>query len=186
MHIYRFFVFLIIIILFWSCSTNTQYQILSFFFDGVPNPQDTTKIESLANTADTLKKNSPLTVSRVRKPIYNLHSPYQDRSCSDCHNTEGSNRLVVKEPDLCYECHDDFNDEFDFLHGPVASGYCTACHNPHMSKNEKLLNYSKRDLCIFCHEQKQVFLNDVHEGIELSECLDCHNPHGGEDKYILY
>jgi predicted CXXCH cytochrome family protein len=185
MQLIKYIIISILIVTFWTCSAKTQYKYLSFFLDGVPSPQDSTIVEDNRSSVDSSRTKPVLVTTSLRKPTYNLHSPYKDRSCNDCHDSQGSNKLNSNEPDLCYECHDEYKEEFEFLHGPVSSGYCTACHNPHVSENENLLITKKQDICLFCHEKEQVYQNDVHEDVELTECLDCHNPHGGEDRYIL-
>ncbi|HCW93030.1 MAG TPA: cytochrome C, partial [Flexistipes sinusarabici] len=40
--------------------------------------------------------------------------------------------------DTCLSCHKDLNnllESMDYVHGPVAAGYCTICHSPHKSTN---------------------------------------------------
>ena len=71
------------------------------------------------------------------------------------------------------------------LHGPVAAGYCTACHSPHLSKNEYLLKFSNSKLCLNCHNIEDISQNKAHIAIDEYTCKDCHNAHGGKDKYFL-
>ena len=71
------------------------------------------------------------------------------------------------------------------MHGPAAGGYCTECHNPHMSKSKKLLIRNGQDLCLECHAPKSDLSAESHKDIEDSECILCHNPHGGKDRKIL-
>lgn len=184
MKILKTYWIIIILLSIYACTSNTRYKVLSFFLDGVPNPNDTLNVANNTNEQNRSEEKNKL-VQQKQASLYVLHSPYKERSCEDCHDGKGSNQLVMPEPALCYECHDDYNDEFSKLHGPVASGNCTACHNPHMSKNEKMLVTAKEDICLYCHKQQYFYSNDVHDGVELTECLDCHNPHGGEDRYIL-
>ena len=102
-----------------------------------------------------------------------------------CHDENSMSELIMKEPDLCYICHEDFSEIFNSVHGPVSGGYCTSCHDAHMSKEIKLLKRTGQQICLFCHDSGAVFKNEVHEDIDDSECTLCHNPHGGEDRFIL-
>jgi len=45
--------------------------------------------------------------------------------------------LIAQEPELCYNCNDDYTVSASFIHGPVAVGQCLFCHNPHKSKIEQ-------------------------------------------------
>jgi predicted CXXCH cytochrome family protein len=180
------FAVLTILILFGACSSTSRHKILSIFFDGVRNPEN-------HETAilDSLKSDSTLAASIPRRiqssqPEYVFHPPYREKSCDDCHDLAGASRLLEPEPQLCYGCHDDFKEQYAFLHGPVASGNCTACHNPHMTKNEKLLKRTGQQLCLYCHEIRDVLKNEEHEDLaETDVCTDCHNPHGGDDRYLF-
>ena len=114
-----------------------------------------------------------------------IHYPYGERECASCHNEQALGSMLVAQPGLCYICHEDLSTQFSYLHGPVAGGYCTACHDPHRSENEKLLKRTGEVLCYYCHESKSVLANEMHADLEGMLCMDCHNPHGGEDKYIF-
>jgi predicted CXXCH cytochrome family protein len=155
---------------------------LTFFFDGVP---DTTKKE-LPVISDSLKTANVATMQDASvieaKSEYVFHPPYSEGQCENCHNN-GS--LTMPQPQLCYQCHEDFSKKFAYLHGPVAGGYCTSCHHPHMAKEKKLLTRTGQDLCLYCHESKDVLKNENHSGIGETKCTECHNPHGGTDKFIF-
>ena len=167
------------------CSPKSRYRVLTVFFDGVPDPDIAKMVKSDSSKADTTRALKGLQKVQPKQPEYYFHPPYKEKSCDACHDTRGSSRLLHPQPQLCYECHDDLTEKYTVLHGPVASGYCTACHNPHMAKREKLLKRNKEQLCIFCHDSEQVFKNEAHEDVEKTECMDCHNPHGGDDQYIF-
>ncbi len=176
------FVFIIFLIL--SCSPTTRYKWASFFFDGVPNPDK--KLAAKSDTISVAHDSSKISRRLKREqPQIILHPPYQEKSCDACHDIERSHRLLDRQPDLCYQCHEDFSDTYTALHGPVAAGYCTQCHNPHMSRTERLLKRKGQNLCTYCHTKAIVLKNDVHDGIEDTDCQECHNPHGGDDVYML-
>ncbi|NQU47336.1 MAG: hypothetical protein HQ519_01710 [Planctomycetes bacterium] len=109
----------------------------------------------------------------------------QERSCLECHNphvADFSSQLSKKPVDLCLACHDKemvaadrvLRNMKEFLelntdhHGPIRSGDCAACHNPHGAEFPFLLykSYPKNfyqsfdlesySLCFGCHEQSLV------------------------------
>ncbi len=176
------FVLVVMLFLIMGCSPKTRYQVLSFFFDGVPNPEQKAATAQ-KTTADTLqsKQNRRLSLRRPQEPQQFFHPPFADRDCGACHDMGGGNRLNAPVPDLCFECHDDFRQELEVLHGPVAAGACTACHHPHVSKNEKLLARAGQELCLYCHDIRDVRKNDAHEDLGTTLCTECHDAHGGDE-----
>lgn len=163
------------------CTPEKQFRVLSFFFDGVPDPNK--KVEdSVFVSKDSLGN---ATSSVITKPESYLHKPFGENKCKSCHQSEFSNELIKPIPELCYTCHEDFGSKFQTLHGPVVSGNCLGCHNQHEAKYEKLLDREGQDICLYCHEQKQVMRNKVHEKIGTANCTTCHNPHGGDNRGIL-
>jgi predicted CXXCH cytochrome family protein len=168
-----------------SCSSTNSYKTLSFFFDGVPKPdieKTSQKLDSLASADSTsLSQNIIL----AQKPLVNYHPPFQEKECASCHDQSAMGKFINPQPELCYQCHDDFKNTYKVLHGPVAGGQCTACHNPHQSENENLLTRTGQSLCLYCHESNLVMALEEHKEIQDANCTDCHNPHGGENKYNL-
>ena len=168
-----------------TCTPTSRYKVLSILFDGVPVSGK--KTEALTDSVapdSTLSEKSP--PPRVVKPLKNsFHPYYQQKSCDRCHDVYQGYCLKERQPTLCYQCHADFRDEYNVLHGPVAAGYCNSCHHPHSSKNKKLLNHKIEQLCLYCHEWDDVSKNNEHEEINKSSCMDCHNPHGDDDCFIL-
>ena len=166
-----------------GCSPKYGRSVLSFFFDGVP-PKD-----SLTEPGIRTDNNINTDVFRIN-PIVSegksvVHYPYKEKDCFACHNEQSKSELVVKQPDLCYMCHDDFQKLFKYVHGPASSGYCTVCHDPHMSDEKGLMNRKGQHICTFCHDLKSVVKSETHKEIADTECTLCHNPHGGDDRFIL-
>jgi predicted CXXCH cytochrome family protein len=114
-----------------------------------------------------------------------VHFPYAERECAACHDPNSLGTLQEPQPDLCYMCHEDYSRSYTYLHGPVAGGYCTSCHHPHLSENAHLLRFTGSELCYYCHRKEGVLKNDMHTDLEGMDCCDCHNAHGGEDRYIF-
>ena len=178
-------VFLISIMLLVSaCSSSSNYGILSFFFDGVPNPNKK-EVKTNNNIIDSSKVKTREDILRRANPKFVLHGPYRAKLCNDCHNTSQGFKLLKKEPELCYQCHDDFRKTAKFIHGPVAAGYCTECHHPHRSKYKNLLLEPGKKLCLKCHNVSDIKANEDHPNIEDENCIDCHDPHGNDEQYFL-
>lgn len=164
-----------------GCSNKT----MSFFFDGVPQLSDSLFLASLDSIqkSDSTDKNE--TAVNVIKSRFKLHAPYQEKSCNSCHDENSMGLFVEPQPELCYQCHEDFADTYKILHGPVEGGECTSCHSPHMSENEKILLRTGQKLCFYCHDEQDVLSFENHEDIEDTNCIECHNPHGGDDENLL-
>jgi predicted CXXCH cytochrome family protein len=168
-----------------QCSPYAGKSLLHIFFDGVPEADTvaTAQEESGDMPADSASNSETLAASALHG-LY-IHYPYEERECGTCHNEQSIGSMIESQPDLCYTCHENLADQYKYLHGPVAGGYCTACHDPHMSENEHLLRMTGKELCFHCHQAESVQRSEMHQGLEDMLCTDCHNPHGGEDKYIL-
>lgn len=168
-----------------GCTATYRYKLLSFFFDGVPNPATDTAL----HPADTLSRSDTTTYQAngiaASTPQMHIHSPYREKECAACHDNSIMGRFTKATPDLCYQCHDDFSETYKVLHSPVAEGQCTQCHSPHQSANANLLIRTNRAICFLCHDSDDVLKSETHEDIQDADCTECHNPHGGEDKYVL-
>ncbi len=149
----------------------------------------------------------------------NSHAPSVNFACLQCHSGEtnffnekfnGKSKFLAPDPiDIkCKNCHDKVDKSWykkDSQHGPVMSGRCTKCHNPHSSDNEFFLRKPIWNLCTTCHDEKAkgkhvlnsfVFSRNkgahptrgrpdpVRPGRELV-CSGCHNPHGSDGVYLL-
>ena len=164
-----------------SCNRET----LKFFFDGVDDQAQKVSGDSVAvlTGQDVPDSDPKQPAGEKREMMY--HPDFLEKSCSTCHNMGGTNQLAEPQPDLCYQCHDSFTDQYQVLHGPVAGGYCTACHHPPQSENKFMLRMPAEEVCLTCHEFSDVQMNGAHDGIEKGDCLSCHDPHGGETNQFL-
>ncbi len=110
---------------------------------------------------------------------------YKKDRCGNCHQTHFSeqNHLLIKnEKALCLDCHgqEDYNRTKKsalrniekeikgkkYLHGPVAEGHCSVCHDPHGSRYARLLRGAypgtfyapykpaSYNFCFKCHDKK--------------------------------
>ena len=155
-----------------GCEAQTRYKVLSFFFDGVPAPQDRSL---LADGADA-KGPAGGRVQRASK-----HGPYEAKMCAACHDPN-TNALLLPKDKLCLKCHE--LQTGSRQHGPFASGGCLVCHDPHRSSSEHLLVAPVQEFCMYCHEPRDIYSRKVHQGMTMS-CTACHNPHGSDNEYFL-
>jgi len=175
-------IIIFILILLGGCSPEAGKKALNFFFDGVPGDElleQTTSIDSIKKPDTTVQETE---LPNIEMTVY--HIPYLEKDCSNCHDQNTMGRYILPQPKLCYQCHENFEERYKTVHGPVAGGYCTACHQPHYAQ-ENLLKRSGQELCLNCHVPGESFNTTIHEGIEDTNCIECHNPHGGEDRLMF-
>ena len=116
-----------------------------------------------------------------------------DNQCGNCHDAHAAadkNLLRERMDKVCLSCHDkaikmaDGREianmkpvltESKFLHGPVKTGSCSGCHDPHGSEFPALLDYAfpsafytsfaveKYELCFRCHDKKMVLEEQTDE-----------------------
>lgn len=184
-HIWTGLLLISALALFAQCSRHTGKSLLTFFFDGVPEEDSTALVHQDVGAiqGDSSSQVSILPASEFSGML--VHYPYEERECAACHDPSSLGSMLEPQPGLCYMCHEDFSSSYAYLHGPVAGGYCTSCHNPHLSENEHLLRFTGSELCYHCHKEESVLKNEMHMDLDGMECTDCHNVHGGEDKYIF-
>ena len=146
---------------------------LSFFFDGVPDPD---KVAALA--AQTAQEEE----GKKAKPKFTGHGPYEAKMCDSCHE-KGTNTLVVPVEELCFRCHK-LDIRKKYLHGPVAVGGCRICHEPHGSGRPYLLVSEPSKFCFYCHDEQMVSRNEAHKGADTS-CTTCHDAHSSDAQFLL-
>ena len=149
----------------------------------------------------------------------NGHAPAVNFLCTECHTGrsgefnaqyEGKSKYLMPDPIMnrCFSCHEGVKEKWfsnTSEHGPLRSGRCNKCHNPHSSPNEFHLRKPIWELCTTCHDEKAsgkhvigsfVFGRNKgghptkgrpdpsRPGRELV-CSSCHNPHGSNGIYLL-
>jgi len=157
-----------------TCAPATRYKVLSTLFDGVPPPRAPAVASGAAGTG--LAVPAPLVAPRD-------HGPYAARMCGACHEAAATNALVVPRDQLCFRCHE-LRVDRRYVHGPVASGGCLVCHDPHSSPYRYLLVSDSDSFCFYCHDRAAVATIAGHEGVE-SGCTGCHDAHASDTKYLL-
>lgn len=123
------------------------------------------------------------------------HPPAQQGDCSVCHLPAGAAagrcqspastawKLKAEQPRLCSGCHDVSGAAP--LHPIIKSAGCTACHDPHASKNKAFAKAATVEaLCAKCHPGV-VDAKFPHTAAKKGDCLACHSPHAGEARPLL-
>lgn len=162
-----------------GCNAQKRYQVLSFFFDGVPDPN--APPEGRRGSLD----------GRPRARIY-MHKPYADGianpnadgTCNGCHTGnpqmsvfETMNTLSI-ESKVCLKCHDRVLREYPVMHGPVVSVECLRCHAPHESSHPALLAKTSPAVCVQCHDRELLPPPPEEHLNPKADCLECHSGHG--------
>ena len=159
-----------------GCSATSRHKALTIFFDGVPPQKTTDTSQGQQATATTIGAPS-------RQVAGSEHGPYAAKLCNACHEGGATHALVAPNDELCYRCHTIKLDRM-FIHGPLASGGCLVCHDPHSSRYPYLLVSDSGSFCLGCHDRETVAKIEGHG--ELNEnCTTCHDAHGSDTKYLL-
>jgi predicted CXXCH cytochrome family protein len=157
-----------------ACSVEEHYELLTFFFDGVPDPN-----------APIASPGAPGGV-RVPGAVYYTHQPYEEEACAECHQASRRLMLTRVEPTVCRKCHPDVPGQYPIMHGPVVADACLWCHAPHESSIQPLLLARAPELCLQCHGLEMTTVPQPPEHDDLQrDCLECHRAHGGEDPFYL-
>jgi len=168
-----FFALLIILA---SCQEQRDYKLLSFFFDGVPDPNAPRLSATVHFSAAHPLALTPLHAYQ--------HKPFALGQCYQCHKADRRQLNQLNTADLCVRCHTKTMREFPVMHGPVSAGLCLWCHDPHESDQPHLLKSVGPDLCLQCHDQGLLPSNPAHQAAD-SPCLQCHLGHGGPTHDLL-
>ena len=121
------------------------------------------------------------------------HAPYDAGDCSLCHKSgdvQNPGPINMKVNELCLSCHEDYQSVLARKYGHIpAKESCTNCHNPHNSKERKLLVEETGTLCLTCHnamKEQLATLNVKHDALtQGAQCANCHNPHGANVEHLL-
>lgn len=161
---------------FLGCSPQKRYQVLSFFFDGVPVPGGAQGGGG----------------GEGGRPIAYTHKPYAEGKCGSCHASDELEMTVDRPTNLtaisssvCLKCHAKIPAEYSVMHGPVASAQCLLCHAPHQSAVPHLLNAPAPRLCVQCHAPETMIPRRPEHQDEKADCLSCHSGHGGTAHGLL-
>ncbi len=166
-----------------SCDETERHKALTFFFDGVPPlRKETPEVQTAGLKDNRAADKTPTGAWRVHEPVKN---------CTACHGelrrapSSRKVQLVAEVPKLCFTCHKEYSSLEAWVHGPVATGNCLLCHEPHKSKNESLLRKPVPELCYQCHEEQAIRVIKKHSEESYTHCIDCHEGHAGTTRGLL-
>ncbi len=186
-----------------SCAPAEKYRLLSFFFDGVPIPQelagefpelvvgpggelmDPTDPRMQQFLAEDVVLPRPDQIVQEDQELF-LHEPYDKRLCMECHKAQASFEAPITA-DTCGQCHQSYYNPppDEWVHGPVGLGRCGMCHEPHESEHEGLLTDSVPELCFSCHDGPRVLSKPYHQEAKTRPCTDCHDPHSAGNRSLI-
>ncbi|TLN23446.1 hypothetical protein FDZ71_03010, partial [bacterium] len=103
--------------------------------------------------------------------------------CTDCHEAGSSKLAEGGQPQICLGCHVVVSQNPENDQDPMQNGHftsvvasCRQCHEPHISKNPKLLKQERLEPCKMCHT-KQYDGAKGHPAYEEGSCAACHDTH---------
>ena len=128
-----------------------------------------------------------------------MHGPAASGACDRCHVTTASNGRPTtftlangaRRGDtrrLCVACHEEVSSKTagPHTHAPVASGDCTACHDPHGSPFRYFLAAEGNDACLTCHRDVGEALGQPFQhGPAATSCTVCHDAHAATFPFQL-
>ena len=176
-----------------ACAGTSRYEVLSFFFDGVPDPSrpDSRRTAQAPAGPLSLAERDELLRARIKQVSVFAHKPFAEHRCESCHKQEsgrrqsteairwslGTNELLAPPDVLCGKCHKPSQERYQ--HGPAAARMCTWCHVPHTSQFPHLLKTrTAQELCQQCHRGETLATADKHaEFLGKRDCTECHDPH---------
>ncbi len=133
------------------------------------------------------------------------HYPHgaAEEDCADCH-TPHERFESENDRDLCGECHELEDEDFETSHFNIRPNGCVTCHDPHGSNNEMMIlpvqhpPFEEREcgechqsgnevpaLCMECHDDLE--LTGAHEPARTTNqtCIGCHSPHATARPHLL-
>jgi predicted CXXCH cytochrome family protein len=168
-----------------GCTPERRYELLNFFFDGVPDPFAPKVAVAPTDDGDSI---FGVAAGPAGKPVtVYLHKPYADNQCTSCHvGASGTYESFTKlESSTCLTCHPDVPRQYRVMHGPVAAVECNWCHAPHESTVKWLLKEEAPAVCVQCHDRELLSPRPPEHLMQDKSCLACHFGHGGPEHGLL-
>jgi predicted CXXCH cytochrome family protein len=166
-----------------SCDEVERHRVKTFFFDGVP------PLPSQTSETQTSDPNGAAPAGASATGGWYVHEPLQD--CTQCHASRRRAsfsrdvQLVAPIPQLCLTCHEEYATLSGWVHGPVVTGECLFCHEPHKTRYPGLVTGPTPDLCYQCHDPEALGLVENHAQPSYAQCLECHEAHAAASRYLL-
>ncbi len=166
---------------------NKAFSTLLTLQEGINN----LKLEAKrARTTTMTLLYNPNLAEEVTYKLYYSHGILKKSDCKICHAEEDTTAINISDEVLCSKCHES-KKTLKYLHGPVAAGSCTVCHDPHGQTNRYFLVSQGEKLCLTCHAEKEILLHFIDKSSANTEflkskgCGFCHDPHQSDKKFLL-
>ncbi|HWR84316.1 MAG TPA: cytochrome c3 family protein [Candidatus Deferrimicrobium sp.] len=175
-------------------KSNPKYRKVysEYYFHGSPAELACSRCHRTDTKSDTAGDSSVtcLECHGEMQNQFQRHTKSDSRACVICHYaTSGMTFARSGTESSCFPCHENRRGMFsqEYVHGPVASGSCRICHNPHGSRYEKSLNHPVQILCFSCHQEveEQLRKKEVHKPFLEGRCTSCHDPHSTNNRWAL-
>ena len=92
-----------------GCKTENKQKWLTFFFDGVPNPNATNAsvviYDENGQPLDRAPAIIPTNAAPVVKIQFHPHPPYENKECDKCHESRFSVKMRGPLLKVCADCH---------------------------------------------------------------------------------
>lgn len=158
-----------------GCSRETRYEILTFFFTGVPpldgegrTAEQAAAVDSqaLAQAAALARREESLRLRRaeLERALRWSHGPYAAGACGACHSVAGSVAF--------------------------RSAKSTGAALSAVGSAQQRLIAPKHELCLTCHSEKSADAINArglrpHAPVGSGLCVGCHSPHQTARRYML-
>ena len=126
------------------------------------------------------------------------HAAVTEGRCTECHRKPTTLETKKKTTQLCRECHQDMVDQTfnkNRVHWPLVDKVgCVNCHDPHATKEKKLLKGSIVSVCGQCHADtvqlqewsiKNPKNERICEPVKKGNCIACHSPHAADNVLLI-
>ena len=179
------------------------------------------KAEGKSDLCYSCHKDKESAIKEATVPHKGLDTDKKCLACHDPHVADYAKQLTMQPADLCLSCHDreyvgengkianmkSFLANNSMHHGPIKQNDCSGCHDPHGSKNFRILRenfpqlfyagYSPDNykLCFMCHEKtlaneertttmtnfrngdQNLHFVHVNKAVKGRTCRACHDAH---------
>lgn len=197
-----------------GCSRQARYEVLTFFFTGVPpldwvEPEETETKPAVDPSLAGMSRRERLLAERDRvqamRPFTGpyVHGPYAADACDQCHEMAAGGfgfgsrasqtqkniipgRFVLPPEEICVVCHVSKGNAAAQAAGLRLHGPAWNCVLCHHPHHSREPYFLKVEAGQLCQQcHRPGYIHDAGLHEGLEDCLECHNPHMGRDANML-